>query len=170
MQTICAADPLRPRARTDTAIDAVREGLFGAFGLDAEKEKVREEAAREEKLYRIKVFEPDLKLLSAATYRRMRRAWTNDLFCSLRMPSTGALLAARALRRSRYGADELGLLCRARRCTQSCPRTGAARARSTDRWRACARAVQVRRRWAPTQRAARRHKAPTRSLLSACAT
>ena len=93
---------LRPRARTDTANDAVREGQIGAFGLDAEKEKVREEAAREEELYRIKVFEPDLKLLSAATYRRMRRAWTNDLFCSLRMPSTGALLAARASRRSRY--------------------------------------------------------------------
>ena len=44
--------------------------------------------------------------------------------------STGALLAARALRRSRYGGDELGLPCRARRCTQSCPRTGAARART----------------------------------------
>ena len=43
VQTICAADPLRPRARTDTANDTVREGLFGAFGLDAEKEKVREE-------------------------------------------------------------------------------------------------------------------------------
>ena len=91
--------------------DAVLEGLFGAFGLDAEKEKVREQAAREEKLYRMKLFEPDLKFLSAATDRRMRRAWTNDLFCSLRMPSTGALLAARALRRSRYGGDELGLPC-----------------------------------------------------------
>ena len=38
------------------------EGLFGAFGLDAEKEKVREQAAREEKLYRMKLFEPDLKI------------------------------------------------------------------------------------------------------------
>ena len=56
----------------------MREGLFGAFGLDAEKEKVREEAAREEKLYRIKLFEPDLKLLSAATDRRMRRAWVPE--------------------------------------------------------------------------------------------
>ena len=41
---------------------------------------MREQAAHEEKLYRIKLFEPDLKLLSAATdRRRMRRAWTNDL-------------------------------------------------------------------------------------------
>ena len=54
--------------------DAVREGLFGAFAASAssssEKEKVREQAAHEEKLYRIKLFEPDLKLLSAATDRR----------------------------------------------------------------------------------------------------
>jgi hypothetical protein len=38
-------------------------------------------------------------------------------------------------------------------------RTGAARARSTDRWRECARAVQLRRQWAPAQRGARRNKA-----------
>ena len=141
------------------------EGLFGAFGLDAEKEKVREQAAREEKLYRMKLFEPDLKFLSAATDRRMRRAWTNDLFCSLRMPSTGALLAgpvaARALRRSRYGGDELGLPCWARRCTQSCPRTGAARARTARIDGARARACCV---------GAKTMGAPTRSLLSACAT
>ena len=57
-----APSPLRPRARR------------------GDKEKVREQAAHEEKLYRIKLFEPDLKLLSAATdRRRMRRAWTNDL-------------------------------------------------------------------------------------------
>ena len=73
---------LRPRARTDTANDAVREGLFGAFGLDAEKEKVREQAAREEKLYRIKLFEPDLKLLGLSLLdapdldeKRLRKAF-----------------------------------------------------------------------------------------------
>ena len=58
------------------------EGLFGAFGLDAEKEKVREQAAREEKLYRIKLFEPDLKLLGLSLLdapdldeKRLRKAF-----------------------------------------------------------------------------------------------
>jgi hypothetical protein len=72
----------RPRKLTDTAKDAVLEGLFGAFGLDAEKEKVREQAAREEKLYRIKLFEPDLKLLGLSLLdapdldeKRLRKAF-----------------------------------------------------------------------------------------------
>ncbi|KOO31689.1 hypothetical protein Ctob_006927 [Chrysochromulina tobinii] len=77
-----AVDALRPRKLTDTAKDAVLEGLFGAFGLDAEKEKVREQAAREEKLYRIKLFEPDLKLLGLSLLdapdldeKRLRKAF-----------------------------------------------------------------------------------------------